>query len=205
VSLGYEERCPHQQAADLVIAADRLDDEVHAFMHQRASAQLSRLPGVARTRATEPSPGGICTASIQHTTPPKVAARSVTNDLEEMILESARDFDHFAGVPSDHTQPATLAGTRSCSRRATSPIPNPPRGCLALDRSTPFLVPIEPPLASLLLRARHCLHAAEVRKLMPSAPFRVHNDYPIIPGPVRWCASAPRSPYGAVSSPRRPC
>jgi len=33
-SLGYEERCAHQQAADLVIAADRLDDEVHAFMHR---------------------------------------------------------------------------------------------------------------------------------------------------------------------------
>ena len=32
-SLGYEESCAHQQATDLVIAADRLDDEVHAFMH----------------------------------------------------------------------------------------------------------------------------------------------------------------------------
>ena len=34
LSLGYEERWAHQQAADLVIAADRLDDEVYALMHQ---------------------------------------------------------------------------------------------------------------------------------------------------------------------------
>jgi hypothetical protein len=139
--------------------------------------------------------------------PPRIGktirALRVPGLLPELVLHDAMRSRSAISpwVPSDHTQPAALAGTRSCSRRATSPIPSPPRGCLALDLSTPFLVPIEP-IGIGCYFERDIVYTLQKRLVAQidaeCAQFRVYNDYPIIPGSVGLVRSAARSPREPV-------